>query len=417
MKKFIIMFILGFSLISTSAFAGGIDANNNLSAEYIRSLTRNGSTDAIDIIYYNPAGLTFMKPGIYVNFSNQSLIKEYSHEATFMGNSTLYKDNDPILIFPSFYTAYIQKNWAVFGSFNVPGGGGVVNYKDGTVTTGDYPVKGSSIYYAFTFGGAYKLNKMFSFSLGVRTILGTYNVQTELTNGYPPAYQPGDILEYEREAKGFGGILGVNIRPMEKLNIGIRYETVTKLEWEYTKSNSVSPALAPMVDSKMNRDLPSILGLGVSYKVLPKLKTEFAFTYYFNTQADFDTDSLTGDATNGYSVVSESPDNGFETSISFEYEINDMIKASLGFLYTSAGVKKGEYSLYKPALDAFSVGAGVNIKPLKDLEINVGVMNITYFEEEQTANVYDPGSGTVIPFDLKLNKSNFVISLGAQYKF
>ena len=68
----VIIFLLSFSFI----FAGSIDYLSNQSAAYIRTLSRNASTDNADIISYNPAGVTKMSDGFYINFNNQSFIKE-----------------------------------------------------------------------------------------------------------------------------------------------------------------------------------------------------------------------------------------------------------------------------------------------------------------------------------------------------
>ena len=43
-----------------SLYAGSVDALGNLSAEYVRSLSRNASTDT-DAVSYNPAGVMHLE--------------------------------------------------------------------------------------------------------------------------------------------------------------------------------------------------------------------------------------------------------------------------------------------------------------------------------------------------------------------
>ena len=54
--------LLGCALLlgpTGSARAGSIDYLTNQSADFIRLLGRNASTDAVDIVSYNPAGTAF----------------------------------------------------------------------------------------------------------------------------------------------------------------------------------------------------------------------------------------------------------------------------------------------------------------------------------------------------------------------
>ena len=71
MKK-LAMLIAGASLLMNAAFAGGILTNTNQSAQFVRMLSRNASTD-LDAVYFNPAGLTQMENGFYFGLNNQSI--------------------------------------------------------------------------------------------------------------------------------------------------------------------------------------------------------------------------------------------------------------------------------------------------------------------------------------------------------
>ncbi len=58
--------------MTASLMAGGLVTNTNQSASWTRLQARNASLGT-DAVYYNPAGTVFMKPGIHVSVSNQTI--------------------------------------------------------------------------------------------------------------------------------------------------------------------------------------------------------------------------------------------------------------------------------------------------------------------------------------------------------
>ena len=61
--------------ISGQLLAGGIVTNTNQSAQFIRTMSRNASTD-IDAVYFNPAGLVRMDDGFHFALHNQTIFQE-----------------------------------------------------------------------------------------------------------------------------------------------------------------------------------------------------------------------------------------------------------------------------------------------------------------------------------------------------
>jgi len=176
MKKITILFILLVSgIINSNA---QIDNLSNLSAEWMRSGVRNAATDAADIVVYNPAGITSMKNGIHINFSNQSLFRNPNHTYDLgMGEGQKeYEQSSPDLFLPNLYIAYKKDNWALYSGVFFSGGGATIDYKQGSITTdliglgtlgaaqGAYTsikdpfIKASSMYMTTTLGGSYALN-------------------------------------------------------------------------------------------------------------------------------------------------------------------------------------------------------------------------------------------------------------------
>jgi len=73
MKK--TLFLAGFLIATQLAFAGGIVTNSNQSAQFIRTMSRNASTE-IDATYFNPAGLTQLADGWHFSLHNQTIFQE-----------------------------------------------------------------------------------------------------------------------------------------------------------------------------------------------------------------------------------------------------------------------------------------------------------------------------------------------------
>ncbi len=200
-------------LLGQMAFAGGMVTNTNQSAAYVRMLARDASTD-VDAVFYNPAGLTKLADGFYVQLNNQTV----SQERTIVNGSSLLQNNtftgDVFVPFlPSVFAVYKTGDWAFSGGFTIVGGGGSAKYDTGLpsfeigtkmalgsltsdlndgfaglaplgVDVGDefqanvnMNFEGTSVYMGYQFGASYAINDMVSVYLGARyvSIKNTYD--------------------------------------------------------------------------------------------------------------------------------------------------------------------------------------------------------------------------------------------------
>jgi len=419
MKKLVI-FVLAAGLIfsvTSPLIAGGIDNKHNYSAEYIRTLNRNAATDSADAVAYNPAGVIKMEDGLYVNLSAQYATKTYSNTV----GGIEYEDDEPNII-PSLFGVYKKDKWAAFAAFTIPAGGGTIKFEKGNATTlslGQGYIAGAnlvlqglgvpaaawynniknqrleaeSVYYGYTVGGAYALNDMVSISLGARYIdaekeaKGTVTISSPAAPGIPDKTA---VVDYDQSGDGWGGIVGLNIAPTEGLNIGIKYETKTSLDLEYKVKKD---DLGLYTDgAKEKRDLPAILGLGVSYAVTPKVRLEGNYTYYLNENADWSATRL------------KNVDNGYDIGIALEYTFNPQLKGSVGYLYTETGIDPDNMLPEAPELDAHSFSVGLGYEAIPGLNLNLG-LNRTFYLDEKTSS------------GIEYAKEVLLIAFGIQYKF
>jgi long-chain fatty acid transport protein len=361
-----------------------------------------------------------MEEGFYVNLSGQYAFKDYSNTV----GGTEYDSDEPDMV-PSLFALYRKDKWAGYAAFTIPCGGGSVDYEDGMATTLglatrimvgsggalgpilDQGLEGESFYYGFTVGGAYAVNDILSVSLGARYI----DAQREL-KGFATFQSNTPLLpnptthsvDYEETGDGWGGIVGVNLAPTDKLNIGIRYETKTSLDLKSDEKidtlngSSLMPDGVVADGAKRDRDLPALLGLGVSHQCTPNLKSEVNLTYYLNDAADWDDNpvSLTQDETD--------KDNGYDVGVAVEYTFMPQLKGSVGYMYTNVGIHADDMSFEAPELDAHTVAAGVAYEAMPGLNLNFGILK-TFYQDDTTST------------GVKLKKDVIIVALGVQYKF
>jgi len=453
-KLFIFACVVGLILSGASPlFAGGADNKTNWSAEYIRTLNRNAATDSADIVMYNPAGVMKMEDGVYGNVSAHYIAKDYNNRI----DGVDFDQDEPSVV-PGIFAVYKTDRWAgYFGLSNVLGGG-EVEYNDGNLTTlqigtriknnfnailtgagappflqysqvTDQYFDGEQYGLGYTFGGAYKINDMFSLSLAARYVDTEIDMKGYATirpdNPVPGVNDPVNAYaDFEEDADGWGALLGLNISPNDQWNIGIRYETKVDLDFDQTVKqdtisgntvpggviyNAILPAFGRTDGGERTRNLPAIFAGGVSYQVNPKIRIETNLTYYFNQDADFD--DIPGTDRDESDV-----DDGFDVGIALEYTFSETLKGSVGYLYTETGVDAKNMTPWLPELDAQTLGAGVAWEVKPDLVLNFAVGQVFYEDDDFVWTSTDL-FGTTTGYNVKYEKDITFLGFGVQYKF
>jgi len=404
MKKLFIFLCAGGLIFSLTSpiLAGGIINKQNFSAEYLRTFSRNAATDAADVTVFNPAGVMKMEDGTYVDLGIFHALKDYSN--TFSG---IESESDEPSTVPGLFGLYKKGKWAGFAAFTIPGGGGKVEYDKGTATTNtlanallaspafsaidNQKLEAESVYYGYTVGGAYAVNDMISLSLGARYIDATKEAKgsATLSNPAPPMTF---AIDYEETADGWGYFLGLNIAPTNELNIGIRLETKTELDFKTKVIKDTIPGGYLVDGAKEREDLPGLLGLGIAYTFSPTVTIDASFTYYFETSATLE-DNRFKDAGNSY-----------DAAVALTYTFNPKLKGSLGYMYTVTSIDPDDMLPEAPELDAQTVCAGILYEVSPDLNLNFALMNTFYDKETRSDGII-------------LDKNITGFGFGIQYKF
>jgi len=206
MKRFIFVPML-IGVMAVSSYAGGLLTNTNQSAQFVRMLSRNASTQ-IDAVYFNPAGLTQMEDGFHFAIHNQSIFQKKTVDSRFpLLNNGIYEGDVAAPVFPSVFAVYKMNDLAFSVGFGPNAGGGSATFERGLpsfeipiskVVPGlsglkalgydvtNYDTKlffdGSSVFWGIQAGVTYKLGDMVSVYGGARFLPSTNAYQGSIEN-------------------------------------------------------------------------------------------------------------------------------------------------------------------------------------------------------------------------------------------
>lgn len=421
--------VLFLSVCCSNGLFAQVDNLTNMSADWVRMSNRNAATDAADIVVYNPAGLTKMADGFHLNFGNQMLFRKPEHTFDLglgFGQKTLSQaDMDPFL--PNLYMAYKKGRLALFGGIYIPGGGAVVSYPDGSITSHllgfqswgmaqfnfdgfKDSLEATSMYLTTTAGAAYAVTNWLSVSAGVRYINATNTFQAKVVLIDSTGMLPNSTLRINAKdtAGGLGGVFGINLS-MNKLNIGVHYETKVKLDFETdVEFDSFNGGVATD-GAKSRRDFPAMLGIGVSYQFSPKLRLEADYNLFFQKDAEWDSSDSLSYKFNYWELAG----NCYSFGAAAIYNASDSLELSAGFLYTIFDWQ--DIELFYTSLGAFEVlysdnwnlALGFSYKASRCFSLTAGV-NRTFWKDENLK------AYIALPFDVNVQTKNstYVVALG-----
>lgn len=453
------------AFIATAAVANAasIDHIMNYTPEYNANPALQGAINTTSTVNYNPAGLTRIEDGLYINGGLQYATGEYSTKY----NGDQFK-TDLSSAVPNFSIVKKQGKHAFFWTVGGIAGGAGVEYKDGiskyatlqetftklgaikaeqiigiplgplnfdaidfTNTKIKGKVEGENRYIQTTLGTAYQVDSKWSVSGALRVVHGQRNFKgnlevsgveagtvPQIIEGLRPGLQETlDSLanglngrastDIEREAWGFGGQFGINYAATDRLNIGMRYDTKVRMNFETKEKKTPETILGSLgFESfypeygdgfKGRRDLPAILALGASYTVTDRWMTFVGGNYYFNKAANI------GERAQTETGASRKYKDGYEISVGSEYAINEKWSWMAGANYAVTGAEVENYHDSEYALDSIMIGTGAKYKYSENLLLTGSVAH--YFYDTVKAN------------NITYKKETTALGLGFTYKW
>ncbi|MBK7408687.1 MAG: hypothetical protein IPJ40_11840 [Saprospirales bacterium] len=447
MKKnlaFLLM-LLGSSFWVTSVYAQH-DNLANVSADYMRTGGRTAALDAADIAVYNPAGLVHLDDGFHINVGNQSFIRKPTHKFAFpipgFNAEKEYQQDSPDLLVPNIYLAYKMNKLAVFGGFYISGGGGSLDYPNGSINSNliilqlmTTPIPGLGAAYSSYYAGAnssilassFYMTPMLGLSYGItdklsaavsfKYILATNKQEAHVTvtdmYAQPPVQLPTEFsLESTDKASGFGFTGSLDYKFSDNFNLAARYETNSSLEFETAVTTDDFGILQ---DGALNhRDLPASLSVGAGFHLTKNLSALLDFGWYFQKQADWGVEPKSG------TEWSTAAGDVGRVAIGLGYDIGNLLTVNGWWNYTKYNYD--DMSLYYTKLGVFetvkasnwSAGLGGRLNLGDRFNLNLAVVRTFWKKDDVVPQSIVTPLGA-LPYDVTINNSITSFALGLNY--
>ena len=393
------VFVLMASLTSTPALAGSLSSLTAYSARYFGSLNRHASIDA-DAGPYNLAGQAFGRKGFSVMAANQTWfrLERLSFRATPDLERTNYDATNGVPAIPTLNINYNHGDWGVYFYGGVPAGGGAdfktghplyVEFEDLALDVArqlavdlDIPpeaitdvkaqeggrVTATAMIIGLTFGGYYKPTDWLSIGAAVRYVDGQYtytanNTYDIINEDLGVLQEYPAVVDTVHNASGVGFMLGMHIQPTPELNIGLQYQSNTKLKYIFSTAED-STGLYPDGDG-IRKDIPPVLAMGVSYDLTENLQVASSWAIYFNKFSKQGPNAAGGKNTDNYR-------NGWEGGLGIEYRVIKPLTLRTGFLFNRAAHTQQALSSLAWSFDHFMVGTGLTWHCLDWMDFTTG---------------------------------------------
>jgi long-subunit fatty acid transport protein len=200
--------------------------------------------------------------------------------------------------------------------------------------------------------------------------------------------------DVEQTGSGFCPIFGVNLTLSEKLNIGFKYEFITEMELQNKTAKdfdiglSATDTITMFPDGeKVKSDMPSMVSVGLDYKLSDKLNLSLG-THIYNDKAanygkkvDYDLNPATPSlALTNEEVIDR---NFYELAAGLEYQFNEKLLLSGGFLMARTGVNELYQNDLAYSNNSNTYGAGCEYTINEMMKLNVGVAYTAYENAEK----------------------------------
>ena len=208
-------------------------------------------------------------------------------------------------------------------------------------------------------------------------------------------------VETTQTGAGWTPILGLNLNLGEQLNVGVKYEFQTALP--LTNDTPVDDLGVFPDGKKDNYDIPAILGVGVGYKPIDWLETQFSYNLFFDKNVGWGNNVRSG-------ATREIDKNYYELALGLQFNLNDEVSLSVGAFTSQPGIADSYQSDFSYSNPSYTLGGGIQWKFAERFILDAGVMNTTY--KDKTVTFTDPAIGN---YTETLGKTTLGLAVGLTY--
>lgn len=299
----------------------------------------------------------------------------------------------------------------------------------------------------YQIGAAYKVKEYLSVALAARYVSSTTNSQGYVKNieinvpQYGGYQLPGDYLHFVSEqpelnatqsiivstaanlydelasdrvvdvvqkGQGITPIIGIHSTPIEKLDVGIKYEHRTVIILRTTVRNGNDGGGQYTDGEAVRSDFPGYISAGVKYQFTKRILAAVGSRYFFSKMVDYG------------GREAEINKNYFEVTSGVEYLLTEKARISGGYTYNHPNVTKNYQSEVDFQIPGHTValGGAYNINEL--ITCNAGIL-FTQFVKETNAYQHLFANGVIesdfIPYNRVHAKNALIFSVGVDFAF
>ena len=221
----------------------------------------------------------------------------------------------------------------------------------------------------FAPGLSYKINEMVS-------IGATLNL-TYATMEYAMNNKGTTMVDMASSSFGYGATIGVTVKPIEMLTVGLVYESTSK--FQDFKFNQYISSMTPTEKNTLKFDQPMNATIGFGLKPLTGLILAFDIQWIrWSEVAGNDLPEFTGSVT-GDGTFDMQWDDQIVYKFGLQYEIIPLLKVRAGINYGKmplkvANAKALSANMFFPAVAEWHYTAGLGIKVAEKITIDLGGM-------------------------------------------
>ena len=471
MKKVLLLFVVAVT-VATQAFAGGFLTNTNQSVSYLRMLARGASSD-IDAVYYNPAGLSWMKKdgfaislNIQSAYQNRNIYTNYNvynyldpQNPTTKNFEKLYHGKAKAPVLPSLFVTYKKNKWVASAAFGVYGGGGNAKFGEGlpmfdsqihfgmannqalgALTAGlkqagmvgdvhdlytiSSALNGKQILYGVQLGATYQATDWLAVFAGIRFnyFQGGYDgyLYANLKQDYMDLYKMATgstnptltqiVLDCEQSGFGVTPIIGASVK-FDKFTFGAKYEFMCDMEIENKTNELVGPEGSAALDAYKD-------GVKTANDIPGFLAVAAGYEFFPYLRMSLEYHRFMdkkADMAGGKEQFLNHGTNEYLAGL--EWDVCKFLTLSAGYQRTDMGMGDKFQSDVSFNCNSHTVGFGGALNVCKNVKINLAYM-FTKFQDYKMglADMYAPNVPSITGIKTYKRTSN-VFGIGVDYTF
>jgi long-chain fatty acid transport protein len=389
-----ILALLGGTLLSSMAMAGGFQVNLASQRQIGMGHTGTGITTGTSSIFFNPGALSYIREN-GVTVGANGIISKIAYRAP--EGATEAQSDNPLGNPFSLYGAYKVDDLLTIGLGIYTPFGSTVNW--GNEWNGRFSLNELSLKAIFIQPTvSYQLSEKFGVGVGFVYAVGGVNLQRSI----PLENQAGKEgrAELDGSASGIGINTGIFYKPSDKLSFGLSYRSKVDMKVEdgnatFEAPSSLSTRFPAETTFDAKLPLPATLSLGIGIMPVENLTvaidiSRVGWSAYeklrFNYAANV----------NGarFSESARNYEDAYIFRIGAEYNVSDVLAVRAGTYLDKTPVQDGYLTPETPDADSRGLSVGLGYKLSEKLALDASFLYINKKERTDTGALSGGISGT-----------------------